>query len=90
MFSLEFLQSCLKLSDSDSEFEKYNSSDEESDFEGFIQADIHKATASYATSARAITSLAMDINTTDESSEEEHSRDSDNTKSKLNFCLNST
>ena len=70
-------QSCQKLSESDLLFEKYNSSDDDSDFEGYPQADIRKATATHATMARPITSLAMDIDTTDE----EHSCDSDNSKS---------
>ena len=76
-------QSHLKMSDCDSEFAKYNSSDHECDFEGLTQANICKATAAYATMAGLITSLEMAIDTTDDSSVEEHSCDLDNSKSNV-------
>ena len=84
-------QSCLKTSDNNSEFEKYNSSDDDSDFEGFTQANICKA--AYATRARPITSFVIGIDTI----HEEHSHNLDNSKSDVSidevsyiFCLYST
>ena len=41
--------------------------------------------AAYATRARPITCLVMDIDTNYESSDEEHSRDSDNSKSNISM-----